>query len=244
MNAGTLTLGPIVLRHFEIPALIEFGGSQRLAVHRLSTGVRTTEVLGPDDADIVFSGILSGPSASTRSRELNTLRRLGKVLQLSWNRYTYLVVIREFRANYANDWWIPYRISCSVVDDAGAGFPEYMLSAGANAVASIEQLQAILPQSTLPLANVAQVLRSPGVSANSGQAVAAAREVLASLQATLEVTTREAEADITVTPLNGPLAPVQFQPLFGTITASAFDLQYAHIANAYIGQAMLYLTKG
>ena len=120
MSDFSLTLGPVAFAGFELPSSITLGGSQRLAVHRLPGGVRVIDALGPDPADIAFSGIFSGPDAADRARLLDALRVAGASLPLSWDAFLYTTVIARFEADYRSPWWIPYRISCSVLRDEAA----------------------------------------------------------------------------------------------------------------------------
>ena len=59
----TLLLGPVAFQDFEVPCGVNFGGRQRLALHRLPGGSRVIDALGRDDAQISFSGIFSGSDA-------------------------------------------------------------------------------------------------------------------------------------------------------------------------------------
>ncbi len=112
-----LFLGPVVFADFEIPESINFGGTQRLAIHRLAGGGRVIDSLGRDDADIRFAGTFSGSDATARARVLDELRVAGTSLSLSWDVLYYTVVIQRFEADYRNGWWIPFRITCSVLRD-------------------------------------------------------------------------------------------------------------------------------
>lgn len=116
-GVAPLILGPIALHGFEVPETITIGGAQRLAIHRLPGGARVIDALGPDDADIVWSGIASGPEAAARIRTLDTLRRAGLPLPLAWDANAYTVVVSNFEADTVNPYWIPYRISCAVLRD-------------------------------------------------------------------------------------------------------------------------------
>jgi hypothetical protein len=137
MSGTTLTLGPIVFRDFEIPSAITFGGRQRMAVRYLTTGQRVIDTLGPDDATISFAGVLSGPNASARARDIDALRTQGRPLGLSWNTFLYSVIIRSFEADFKNQWWINYRIHCMVLANPNVGGATTALSAVAEALDSL-----------------------------------------------------------------------------------------------------------
>ena len=120
MSDFSLTLGPVAFAGFELPSSITIGGRQRLAIHRLPGGVRIIDALGPDPADISFSGIFTGPDAADRARQLDALRVTGASLLLAWDAFLYTVVVENFEADYRSPWWIPYRITCSVLQDEAA----------------------------------------------------------------------------------------------------------------------------
>ena len=71
MPKTSVILGPVLLRDFEVPERISFGGRQAIVVHRLPGGARVIDAMGRDDAEIAFSGIFSGPDATRRARTLD-----------------------------------------------------------------------------------------------------------------------------------------------------------------------------
>jgi hypothetical protein len=135
----SLLLGPIAFQDFEIPASISFGGAQRLTVHRLPGGGRVIDALGRDDADITWSGTLSGAAAAARAHELDELRVAGLPLPLTWDDFFYTAIIARFDAEYRSPYWIPYRITCTVLrDEASAllGAATSLLVAGTQDLAA------------------------------------------------------------------------------------------------------------
>ena len=120
MSDFSLTLGPVAFAGFELPSSITIGGRQRLAIHRLPGGLRIIDALGPDPADLAWSGIFTGPDAAIRARALDTLRDTGAALPLAWDAFLYTVIIEDFEADYRSPWWIPYRLSCVVLRDEAA----------------------------------------------------------------------------------------------------------------------------
>ena len=120
MSDFSLTLGPVAFAGFELPSSITVGGRQRLAVHRLPGGLRIIDALGPDPADINFSGIFTGPDATDRARLLDVLRVAGETLPLAWDAFIYTVIVESFEADYRSPWWVPYRLSCTVLRDEAA----------------------------------------------------------------------------------------------------------------------------
>jgi hypothetical protein len=123
-----LILGPIVFADFEVPGRIVFGGRQRQAVHQLPGGLRVIDTMGRDDAPIAWRGIFSGPLAAARAQALDLLRAQGAPWTLSWDTFSYLVIISEFTAVYQRQNWVPYRIVCSVVANSTAVLAEAAIS--------------------------------------------------------------------------------------------------------------------
>lgn len=115
-----LILGPMAFEAFEMPARLAFGGRQRIATHKLPDGTRVLDMLGRDDAALKWSGTFSGPDAAARARVLDLLRAEGSVWPLSWDAFCYLVVIEDFEASYQRSNWVPYKISCAVLEDQSA----------------------------------------------------------------------------------------------------------------------------
>src|ERR1700742_4576058 len=115
-----MQIGPITLSDFEIPQSVTFGGRYRLAIHKSAYGARGLEGLGPDEGDIQFQGIFSGPQAEDRARALNELRLSGDPVWLSWNSFRYQVIISEFSLTYKSTAWILYKATCVIIHQPGA----------------------------------------------------------------------------------------------------------------------------
>ena len=136
MSDFSLTLGPVAFAGFELPSSITVGGRQRLAIHRLPGGIRIIDALGADPTDINFSVIFTRPYAADlarleadapedqddadRARLLDALRVAGAPLPLAWDAFIYTVIVESFEADYRSPWWIPYRLSCTVLRDEAA----------------------------------------------------------------------------------------------------------------------------
>ena len=110
-------LGDVTLQGFEIPEQITFGGQQQLTVHKFPGGARVIDAMGPDARALDWSGIFFGPGAATRARRLNTLKDAGEAIDLTWSGGSYVVVIASFEGDYRRDAHVPYRISCTVLED-------------------------------------------------------------------------------------------------------------------------------
>lgn len=117
MTSTAVTLGDLTFSSLEVPESIPFGGEQLLTVHQLVGGVRVVDAMGPSDMPLAWSGIFLGDTALARARYLDTQRKLGNALQLTWSELRYRVVIQSFEAPFERPYQIPYRISCVVVED-------------------------------------------------------------------------------------------------------------------------------
>ncbi len=167
MSGFSLTLGPIDFAGFELPSAITLGGRQRLAIHRLPGGLRIIDALGADHADLAFNGIFSGPDAADRARILDALRIAGVALPLAWDAFLYTVVIESFEADYRSPWWIPYRLTCSVLRDEAAIPIGPILSLVASLAADIAQAGAYTDISS-PAASLADpAATTAGTAANA-----------------------------------------------------------------------------
>jgi hypothetical protein len=176
-----LQLGAISFQDFELPERIRFGGKQRLAVHTLPGGMRVIDAMGRDDADISWSGMFSSADAADRARSLDLMRAEGGAWTLSWDTFCYLVVIRSFDASYEHVNWVPYRISCTVVQDLAQAVTELVASAATSVLGDLASILTIDTSAAIAAVGVAGAL-SPGTTAYAG-AVAAVGSLMTQAQA-------------------------------------------------------------
>jgi hypothetical protein len=115
-----LTLGGVIFNGFEVPESIRIGGDHALVAHKLPGGARTVDAMGPDDADIPWSGRFRGATAESRARILEGYRKSGRKYLLQWSTYRYQVIVQSFKPDYQQPFEIPYSISCFVVADESA----------------------------------------------------------------------------------------------------------------------------
>lgn len=130
MASVSVTLGGVAFRDFEIPQAIEFGGSQKLAVHELVGGGRVIDVLGPEAGTIRFAGTFSGPDAELRAQLLDVARSAGAVLPLAWSGFAFEVVIADFTAVYQKSWWIPFGIELVAARNLVTALPDAVAQVG------------------------------------------------------------------------------------------------------------------
>ena len=119
----TVTLGGFAFADTEVPEKMPFGGKQALVSHDLVGGVRVIDAMGGFEGPIEWSGMFLGSNALARARALDTMRRAGKSLQLTWSELTYTVVIESFSADFERFYQIPYRITCTVAKDNAKDAP-------------------------------------------------------------------------------------------------------------------------
>ncbi len=109
--------GPFQFQGAEVPEQIQFGGQQMLCTHKMIGGLRVVDAMGPDDVPLTWSGIFLYNEGGARARFLDYLRRSGLLCQVAWGDFQYNVVISEFKADFKKPFWIPFTITCEVVQD-------------------------------------------------------------------------------------------------------------------------------
>jgi hypothetical protein len=125
-EAMPVSLGGFIFQRFEIPETISWGGSQRLAVHKLIGGTRITDAMGPDDADITWSGIFLSPDAMSRADTLNEMRKTSGPFELIFGDRYYLVMISDFSAEMRKISHVPYKLTLCVLTDLSQTVPSYV----------------------------------------------------------------------------------------------------------------------
>jgi hypothetical protein len=119
-----VTLGDFIFAGYEVPESIRWGGNQSLSIKKLPGGQRVIDDMGPDDADIPWSGIFLSSDASDRADQLKTMKDAGVQYDLVFAGRMYTVLIRSFRADQRKINHVPYSIVCTVLQDlTGAGGP-------------------------------------------------------------------------------------------------------------------------
>lgn len=113
---GSVTLGPVQFYGLGKPKSMPIGGKQAITIHKLPGGGRVLDAMGPDNADIMWSGYLDGQDASITARTLDKLRQSGQAVTLAWDVFSYQVLVSEFCCDTQHI-PMPYRISCTVIVD-------------------------------------------------------------------------------------------------------------------------------
>jgi hypothetical protein len=237
MSEIALLLGPIEFQDFEIPSDIKFGGTQRLAVHHLLGGARVVDALGQDDAEINFSGAFSGQNATIRARTLDELRISGATLQLTWDVFFYTVVICRFQASYQNRWWIPFRLSCTVVSDNPSTIIGTVASLAGTAIADIGTASVQAIAAGLDLAGATTSLSAPNAMVRGTAAYVAGQSSLASAQIALGSAATAAAVTLDGAGLNGATSAAAGIAGLSIAVSSAQQLSLLTNAQAYTGRA-------
>ena len=243
MPGIALSLGPVAFQDFEIPPSIAFGGKQRVAVHYLSSGQRVMEALGPDDATISFAGMLSGPSASQRARDIDALRSLGQSLILAWDAFSYPVIIASFQAEYRNQWWIPYRISCTVLSNPQGQELDVALPPTSEALAALNLAYSTVPRQFTPATDVRGMILSAASGVNTAGTLAAASVILYDATAGLALNQSRYESKATSLALNSGGSATEFAGEFATMVSATGALQSIALAQDCFRQASLLLSS-
>jgi hypothetical protein len=115
MPPTLLKLGRFSFTGLESPERIHLQAKQRLAIHHLGSGQSTADCLGEDAKIATFRGIFSGINAAERARSINYLRDEGLPLMLEWGTESLLVIIQKLELDYSSALWVPYQLSCYVV---------------------------------------------------------------------------------------------------------------------------------
>jgi len=238
-----LLLGPVAFRDFEIPSGINFGGAQRLAIHKLAGGARVIDSLGRDDANITFSGTFSGSDATLRARLLDELRASGLTLPLTWDVFFYTVVISAFQADYQHGAWIPYRLTCTVLRDEASALIETAVSLVADTLADIGTALGLAAPAGIDLTSTQAALAAPGATVRDTAAYVTAQTATAGAQASVSQAIAAAEAALTGTgPVGAGSAAAGVAGLSGLMGASQ-QLAALTATQAYLGRAGVNLAN-
>ncbi len=174
-----LTLGDLTFDSsystFDLPDKITWGGAQRLGIHQLPGGVRIVDAMGADDMDLSWSGMFFGPSAVEKGQQLDRMRRKGAPVTLSWDSFSYSVVVEKFEGDFERHYQVPYRVSCKVIDDltnpaTAPSFStnDYVNADWANGVSSASNLGM-----TVPSGGVTPFSSTLGATSSGGTAITA-----------------------------------------------------------------------
>jgi hypothetical protein len=238
-----LLLGPVSFQDFEVPASINIGGAQRLAIHRLLGGIRVIDVLGRDDADILFSGIFSGPDATLRARLIDEMRVSGVPLPLTWDVFFYSVIIKKFEADYRTGWWIPYHVTCTVVCDEASSALASAISLADDALSDVTTAFTFAMGAGIDLSDTQSAVAMPNAALKGTASNSAALATLASASVVVGSGISQAETTLSAVswPVDGQMSSAA-NALNGIVSA-AQQISSLTVAQAYVGRARINLTN-
>lgn len=247
MSNVVLVLGPVAFDDFEVPERIAFGGAQRLAVHKLPGGQRIIDALGRDDRELTWSGIFAGPDATERARTLDLLRVQGAALPLTWDVFFYSVVISSFEVEYRKEWWIPYRLSCTVLLDQAEPVPDAAASIGTQTATDIGTAAEMAASAGISISAVQAAIAAPAATTPGTTAFAGAENLVGQAQGQINDGIAGAESELnaitSATPPLGPGAAVAAAAGLGVAGSATAQLALLTAAKGYIGRTLLNLTS-
>jgi hypothetical protein len=238
-----LLLGPVVFQDFEIPSGVNFGGRQRLALYRLPGGSRVVDALGRDDAQISFAGIFTGSDATLRARSLDELRVAGDSLPLSWDVLFYTVLIADFRADYRNSWWIPYRIVCTVLRDEASALLQPVVSLATAALADIGVAAGYASDASIDLSLLRTAIAAPGATTRGTAAYTTAQSCLSAAQYSIDTSMSAADATLTGASLDGASSAQTAVTNLLAVTDATGQLSSLVAAGAYVHRSVTNLAN-
>lgn len=114
------TLGGIALDLWETPEQIIIPAEQRLAKHVMIGGQRQIDAMGPDPEPIVWRGRARGANATGDMMAIRAMCIAGQQVQLTWNEFSFTVIIAKFLPIYRRPIEWEYAITVEIVDDPQA----------------------------------------------------------------------------------------------------------------------------
>jgi hypothetical protein len=213
-----LSLGTFSFEGLESPEQIHLKTKQRIAIHRLGSGLSIADCLGEDCETASFRGIFSGASAVDRISSLDYLRIQGMPLTLTWGSQALSVIIQEFELDYSSDLWIPYKLSCYVVRSTGTS--ENVSADETTATAATQ------------VGNMLSLLNTTGINPTSGQV--AATTALAMLNYDLPSPSALSQAQELVHSIDNRLARLASITPDDALTDPGSDHEQANWINAMV----------
>lgn len=241
--ATTVTLGPYTLQSFEVPAVIHFGGRQRLVVHDLPGGGRVIDALGGSDSDIIFSGIISGNDADTKVQLLDALRISGLSVPLIWSDQYFIVILAEAHFDFRKSWWIPYEVRCTVQSNLVYGAVSTALNGAINIITDLATASGLLD---FPLSSLTHAETAVASSGGTTYGTAAYTQSFAAVTAAqTDVQSQLSSAGNTLPAFDLSLSGVTPQTSalnLNGATANAQQVAQRSAAQGYIGHALASLA--
>ena len=239
-----LVLGSVLFQDFEVPSGIGFGGRQRLTVHRLPGGTRVIDALGRDDAQITFSGFFSGPDATLRARSLDEARVAGVALPITWDVFFYTVLISDFRAEYQKSWWVPYRITCTVLRDEASAVIQPTTSIVTSLLSDLNVAAGEALNGGVDLSSLQGLVAAPNATIRSTAAYTMAQTSMIEAQTAIDASINIADAALPTTSLFNADTPEDGASSLLSAVNVAGQLSSLTTARAYVDRAAANLAYG
>lgn len=237
MSEVVLQLGPVTFSAFEIPAGINFGGRQIIAIHQLADGRRVIDSIGAAESELSFSGAFSGPTATFRARQLDSLRVAGAELSLTWDVFCYTVVVNRFDAEYKSSAWIPYRLLCTVLRDDAAPVLPVAPSLGTTVLSDLTVAAAQCSDVGVDFTEVQAALAVPGAFTLGSDAYTAARATIATTQSAILFQMTSVETTLTSVLLSYVASPEPLASNLQSVVVAAQQLANLTYGNSYVARA-------
>lgn len=117
MAGDLLQLGDFTFDLDDLPEEIPLGGEQMLAVMKYPGGHKEVQSFGPQDQNLIISGVFNYLHALDKVRQVDTMYRSGKVYPLVIGTLdTRYVIIKKFTYKYRSTIEIPYELEMELVD--------------------------------------------------------------------------------------------------------------------------------
>lgn len=122
METDVLIVGQMEFTGWSAPSEMGLGGKQALATHKLIGGSRVIDSLGPDDADITWSGQFYGDDALANVTVLDQMRMGGQPQPCFAMGQAFTVVVEDFTYKAVHfPQYFTYSITLQIVTNNGAG---------------------------------------------------------------------------------------------------------------------------
>ncbi len=255
---GTLTLGPVQFFGLAKPKSIAIGGKQSIAMHKLPGGGRVLDAMGPDDADIAWSGYLDGGSAGLTARALDKLRQSGQAVTLAWDVFSYQVVVSDFSCEIQHI-PMPYKITCAVISDGSQVIGIPLISLALQVTADLSSATPATTLSAATLSILCGTLSSASIAASAADAttfgsasytsavnaVNAAGAAIGSAMTSANTALTSMGTSLSTLSLAAPIAvdTIEMSNEVNAATSACGDLAQLAFADVYVSRAAANLQR-
>ena len=130
---------------FEIPELLNAGGTQTIAVHEFPGGVKTVQSLGAFPPKLTWKGFFygtnpAGESAFLRAKQLDQLRFSGLNYLFVYGVWKWEGIITKLDINIHYQWHVEYAIEVEVIEDKSVTPVKQTQSLGSILVAALNNI--------------------------------------------------------------------------------------------------------